>query len=81
MMMSAEPVYNKMGDVVGCTDGRTFLPGSAPVEDPCGPPPGDECNEPTFGTAAAPYGCPEPGDRDDDDDGGRQPNDPTTGAG
>lgn len=38
MEMSAEPIYNKMGEVVGCTDGRTFVPGTAPMEDPCAPP-------------------------------------------
>lgn len=39
MEVSAEPVYNKMGEVVGCTDGRTFIPGTAPQIDPCAPPP------------------------------------------
>lgn len=47
MVMSAEPVYNKMGDVVGCTDGRTFTAGTAPMENPCAPPPqrGDDDND------------------------------------
>ena len=65
MVMSAEPVYNKMGDVVGCTDGRTYIPGTAPMEDPCAPPE-DECDPATYGTAAPPMNCPPDINRNDD---------------
>ncbi len=65
MVMSAEPVFNKMGDVVGCTDGRTYVPGTAPMEDPCAPP-GDECDPDTYGTAARPMDCPPDINRNDD---------------
>jgi hypothetical protein len=70
MVMSAEPVYNKMGDVVGCTDGRTYVPGTAPM-DPCAPP-GEEC-EPGNYSSAAPGECPPPKREDDDDTTGRNP--------
>lgn len=64
MVVSSEPVFNKMGDVVGCTDGRTYVPGTAPMQDPCAPP-DDDC-DPTMGSAA-PGNCPPP-QRDDGDD-------------
>lgn len=71
IMMSSEPVYNKMGDVVGCTDGRTYVPGTAPTIDPCAPP-SEECDPNLTGTAA-PY-CPPPREgKHDDTDTGRQP--------
>ena len=57
MVMSAEPVYNKMGDVVGCTDGRTFSADGAQMDNPCAPP-GDDC-DPNAPTADPGY-CPPP---------------------
>lgn len=69
MVMSSEPVFNKMGDVVGCTDGRTFTPGTAPAVDPCAPP-SEEC-DPTLSSYDP--NCPPPRDgRHDETDTGRQ---------
>lgn len=73
MEITPEPIYNKMGEVTGCTD-SAMLPNST-WENPCVPP--DDCVIITASNICDPY----PG-RDPQDDGrepDRDPN-PTTGT-
>ncbi len=73
-----EPIYNKYGNVVGCSDGSTVTGSTA--DNPCKklPPPPDGCDETsTPGTADDPC-APPPGENRDPDDssttgGGRDP--------
>ncbi|MFO6465575.1 hypothetical protein ACK8OR_14365 [Jannaschia sp. KMU-145] len=66
----AEPVFNKMGAVVGCTDGRDPTPvaGTTTVPvNPCLPP--EECEPGTTATAATLPCTPLPSRGDDRDSG------------
>lgn len=75
LVMSAEPVYNKMGDVVGCTDGRTYVPGTAPAMNPCAPP-SEEC-DPTLSSSDP--NCLPSNRTDGGDSTGREPSQSTAG--
>ncbi|WP_170771090.1 hypothetical protein [Ruegeria lacuscaerulensis] len=85
--IQAEPIFNKYGDVIGCSDGSS--PAGTATE-PCvpPPPPPEGCDDSSVaGTASVP--CTPPGEERDpsdsstsgggrDPDGGRDPSDSTS---
>ena len=62
--IAPEPIYDKYGAVVGCSDGTEATPGTAAPANPCEPPDDGDCVE---DSSTSTLECPPPrgGDRPD----------------